>query len=403
MTTKLIQFTQEQKSLIWQTKVSPNNGDEAETKAFIEVCEEYGLNPLLGDITFSKFETKYGPKVSYLISRDAYLKYAMRQDDFKNILSGVVKEGDLFELDVVEGVPKHKFGEKRGKIIGAWAVVKSKSRGNTVTFADFDEYYQARNSKNPVWRDMPSAMIEKVAQSTALRRTFPLGVMFSGEEEVGAVNEVEAPVVDLDQPTKEEPAEKEQQDKEKKQDLADELKQAREEKKKEKKPTNQTKKQNKSEPKVEAETTSSDESAAVKEVETSPKTEPEKEQEKVEENPVEPVTESVAAEPNQEEVESNTETVNEPTPADAEQPVSSPEGATDAKADLFEFVKATKREGSQGIQFLDVFYKENGETKRAFVQGKVIEAFDEFDSGQKFHAELYNQAGFDFVSSVTAV
>jgi phage recombination protein Bet len=182
---KAIQFTEAQKSLIWRTKVEPKHGTADDAYLFMEVCEQYGLNPLLGDIVFNRYETKSGPVVNFIVSRDGYLKAAMRDKDFVKCVSAVIKEGDDFEMDI-EGNVQHKFGKQRGKIIGAWAYAEHARRGKLPVVVDFGEYFranaQSQNGRSPIWDAMPSAMIQKVAEVASLRRQFPLGGIIAAEE-----------------------------------------------------------------------------------------------------------------------------------------------------------------------------------------------------------------------------
>lgn len=378
MTQKLIEFSKEEKSLIWATKLQPARATEVEANVFIKVCEEYGLNPLLGDITFQKFETKWGPRVSYLISRDARLKHAMRQDDYENMLSGVVKEGDHFEVDVAEGIPIHKFGTKRGKIVGAWAVVKTKTRGNTVVFPDFAEYHAALSPKNPVWNSMPSAMIEKVAQSQALSRTFPLGIAFASEDEM---------VIDLNSS---EPSQTPQEDPSQSASMADELKKARDQKEAESKKENKEKESKKK--------TAKTEKNAKEEPATSPVTEQQPKVEKPladEKPPVQEPTTGPAEE------EKKAEPVKK---SKQEESPKQDSGATVPDAQTLEYVQGIMGQSGNGTTFLRVQYKQGNEQKEAFARGDdKIAIFDEFVNGTKFTAEIQEVNGFSFVLSAQAV
>jgi hypothetical protein len=369
MTTNTFTFSKEQKSIIWSTKIAPAKGTEQDANAFFMVCEEYNLNPLLGDITFQRFETKYGPRVSYLISRDALMKHAMRQDDFHNLLSGVVKEGDLFELDAVEGVPIHKFGPKRGKIIGSWSVVKTKTRGNTLVFADFAEYHAALSGKNPVWNSMPSAMIEKVAQSMALKRTFPLGVVFVVEDELAGV---ETPNVNQ---TSDLP----------KESLADELKNAREQKetKKEEKPKKQT-----------AAKTEKPVKEPVKPIVEEKQSEVE--QPKTEVKPVTeitPVAEEPTTAPVQEEIQEQVPLVEEPVQEDA------------PSENVLEYVGGVLGQSGQSqTPYLRLQFKQGDALVEAYAKGQEkIALFDEYLPGTKFTADIESINGFVFVKSAQAI
>ncbi len=186
---KIITFTNEQKSLIWKRFVNPANGSEEEAKHFIEVCETFGLNPLLGDIVFQKYETRQGPKVNFITTRDGMLRVAMNTPDYVGApIGATVREGDTFEIDAANAAVTHKFGAKRGKIIGAWARIEHRRFKPVAMFIDFEEFFNANaQSKqerggSPIWDKLPSTMIHKVAEVFVLRRQFPLGGLYTAEE-----------------------------------------------------------------------------------------------------------------------------------------------------------------------------------------------------------------------------
>ncbi|MFD1363156.1 RecT family recombinase [Lentibacillus salinarum] len=186
---KALTFSKDQKNLIWQRFVQPAGGTQPELMQFIEICETFGLNPLLGDIVFQRYNTKNGPKTNFITTRDGLLRVATHQPDFIGAPNaGVVKEGDEFEFIPSEGDVKHKFGKKRGKIIGAYAVMYHKRFRPVSVFVDFEEYFKA-NAKSqqqyggsPIWDSMPTAMITKVAEVFVLKRQFPLGGLYTAEE-----------------------------------------------------------------------------------------------------------------------------------------------------------------------------------------------------------------------------
>lgn len=185
---KVLSFSQEQKSLIWNRFVQPNGGTQEEAKHFVEVCEIFGLNPLVGDIVFQKYETRQGPRTNFITTRDGLLRVAARQPDYIGApVANVVREGDRFEFMPSEGSVKHEFGQKRGKILGAYAVLFHKRFRPVSVFVDFEEYFKANSSatnggKPNTWDKMPSAMIQKVAEVFVLRRQFPLGGLYTREE-----------------------------------------------------------------------------------------------------------------------------------------------------------------------------------------------------------------------------
>lgn len=184
---KVLSFSNEQKSLIWKRFVEPEGGTQDEAKHFVEVCETFGLNPLLGDIVFQKYETRQGPRVNFITTRDGLLRVAAQSPDYVGApVANVVREGDDFEFIPSEGTVKHKFGKKRGKILGAYAILKHRRFHPVAVFVDFDEYYKAnaysQGGKSPIWDKMPSAMIQKIAEVFVLRRQFPLGGLYTQEE-----------------------------------------------------------------------------------------------------------------------------------------------------------------------------------------------------------------------------
>ena len=140
-----------------------------------------------------------------ITTRDGYLKVSMKDPSYNGVNSGVVKEGDVFENDPVNGVLKHTFGEKRGKIIAGWAVAKAKDRP-IIVIADFDEYFNANNS-SLVWRGYPSAMIQKVAEISAMKRQFNITGLVGAEEMATSVEITfdETPEVPVDTETGEIP------------------------------------------------------------------------------------------------------------------------------------------------------------------------------------------------------
>lgn len=188
---KVLIFSQEQKSLIWSRFVGPNGGTQEEARHFVEVCETFGLNPLLGDIVFQKYETKQGARTNFITTRDGLLRIAAQHPDYIGApCAAEVREGDEFEFIPSEGNVRHVFGQKRGNIIGAYAVLYHKRFRPCAVFVNFAEYFKANarsQRKNgqggsPIWDAMPTAMIVKIAEVFVLRRQFPLGGLYTAEE-----------------------------------------------------------------------------------------------------------------------------------------------------------------------------------------------------------------------------
>jgi len=170
-------FTEPEMALLKSTIV-PANATEDEIKLFVLLCKKYNLDPFTKEIVMVKYQTRDGFRTSFITTRDGYLKIAMQDENFDGIMSAVVREGDEFEIDASKLEVKHRFGTKRGAILGAWAIARHKKRPPVIVFVDFNEYKQ----NTPVWNQYPSAMIQKVAEVAALRRQFNISGLVAQEE-----------------------------------------------------------------------------------------------------------------------------------------------------------------------------------------------------------------------------
>lgn len=166
--------------------VAKGTSDE-EFALFMYLSDKYGLDPLNKEIWCVKHHGGGSPYI--MTSRDGYVKIANSHSDFKGLHSGVVREGDIFEIDMVgEELPTHKITGKRGKIIGAWALVLRKDRAPSKSFVDFDEMFEACG-RNPIWKKYPSDMVRKVAEVRALKPAFQISGLLTQEEIVIGENE----------------------------------------------------------------------------------------------------------------------------------------------------------------------------------------------------------------------
>ncbi|WP_411679155.1 RecT family recombinase [Clostridium thailandense] len=167
-----LNFNKDQIDLIKNTVAKGANEDEL--RIFLYLSQEYNLDPFKKEIWF----TKYGNQTNIMTSRDGYLKFAQTNKEFGGLISFVVHEGDAFEIDAGEYKITHRFGIKRGKIIGAWARCDRKGKKPFISYVSFEEY----NQNNPIWRKYPSAMIQKVAEVFVLKRAFGINGLVTKEE-----------------------------------------------------------------------------------------------------------------------------------------------------------------------------------------------------------------------------
>lgn len=141
------------------------DANAADAALFAALCEQLHANPYVGDV----FIIKYGKSpASVLPSKDFYLKRADRLPEYDGMEHGVIYLSADGEVQEREGQAVYKaIGEK---LLGAWCNVYRKDRAHpTKAKVALDEYDQHRN----LWNKMPAVMIDKVAQSTALRQAFP--------------------------------------------------------------------------------------------------------------------------------------------------------------------------------------------------------------------------------------
>jgi hypothetical protein len=181
--------------------------DAAELGMFLEVCARYELDPFSKQIWAMKIQNK----VQIVVSRDGLLALANRHTPFGDLKvsgggeflgcqSDVVREHDFFAKTVdreghihIEqryrdeaGEPTHggPNGDLRGSIIGSWALVRRRDHADTYFFAYWDEYEKTGEPRHNVWKSHPTAMMQKVSETMALRKAFSVS---------GVVGESEAP------------------------------------------------------------------------------------------------------------------------------------------------------------------------------------------------------------------
>ena len=165
-------YNQEQVNLIKNTVAKGATNDELQM--FMYLANQYSLDPFKKEIWFMK----YAGQTNIMTSRDGYLKYAQLNEDFEGLMSFVVKEGDVFEIDASEYKVTHKFGAKRGPILGAWARCDRKGKKPFIAYVEFAEY----NKNTNIWKSYPSAMIQKVAEVFVLKRAFGINGLVTKEE-----------------------------------------------------------------------------------------------------------------------------------------------------------------------------------------------------------------------------
>lgn len=163
--TQLTTATDKQIELLRSTFCKDANTQEF--GMFLELCKATGLNPFLKEVWFIKM----GGRPIIMTSRDGYMKIANSNPAFDGMESGTIDDNE-------------------GKPIKGYCKVYRKDRKFPIYCeAKFNEYY---NTKNPIWNQYPSAMIQKVAEVMALKRSFSISGLVTKEEmEANIDNEIE--------------------------------------------------------------------------------------------------------------------------------------------------------------------------------------------------------------------
>ena len=175
---------------------------EKEWMKFSNLCEQTKLNPYTFDIYCQKFEDR---EAQVFIGKYGYLKIAASNPDYDGMEDGIIYAIDgTIQRDKDDNggfYPGTKgfFLPRGAELLGAWAIGYAKNRRfpktSTVTLdAYIKRYKNKQTGKVEVapgpWSTNPAMMINKVAETCAIRELFPM--IFAGtysEEEMERARE----------------------------------------------------------------------------------------------------------------------------------------------------------------------------------------------------------------------
>lgn len=136
-----------------------------EFNIFINLGRAAGLNPYLKEIWLIKYGTE---AASIFIGRDGYRKGAQANPNYDYHLCDAVYSNDTFMVSNGDVTHEYHIAD-RGKLVGAYCVVKRKSSSKAnFVFADLKEY----DTNKSVWASKKATMIKKVAEAQCLRMAF---------------------------------------------------------------------------------------------------------------------------------------------------------------------------------------------------------------------------------------
>ena len=153
-------FTERQRNLIRKLVAKDLNDDEF--NLFVYRCLSLRLDPLKGEVSVHKRkDSQTGEmKMVMVVQRDGYLTIAHRSGQFNGMSTDV------------------QFDDK-GNAISATCEVYNKSAEYPIKVKVYMKEY---NTQKQLWMYKPITMIQKVAESQALRRAFNISGVYSEEE-----------------------------------------------------------------------------------------------------------------------------------------------------------------------------------------------------------------------------
>lgn len=159
--------------------VCPEGTTQGEMGMFMAVAARYDLDPFLKEIWLTKDERG---KLMVLTGRDSFVKAAGKDPGYLGIESGVVRDGDNFQIRRKDGTVEvqHDMGVGAGKPVAGYCVAYHETKKPVVVVRPW-VYYQHLHGKNN-WKKYPDDMIETRCICAALRRLYTLSGIYTPEE-----------------------------------------------------------------------------------------------------------------------------------------------------------------------------------------------------------------------------
>lgn len=140
-----------------------NSIDERAAAVLIAKLSARRMNPLAGDCTIGVF----GGVPTIMPSIGYYRRVAASVETFDGVEKGVIvqtQDGRVHELEGSFYIPEGSA------LVGGWCKAYDRERSrpvvSKVSFAEYDQH-------NSMWQGKPGTMIQKVAESQALRELYP--------------------------------------------------------------------------------------------------------------------------------------------------------------------------------------------------------------------------------------
>ena len=150
---------------------------DTELAYFLNVARVYELNPFTKEIW--AYKDLKGNLIVFA-GRDGFLAKAQRDPRWNGIASDVIREGEIYEINIAQGVLSHRKDlSNKNKILGGYAICKPKGcETATIEWAELEVY----NKQHGVWKSDPEAMIKKVAEVHALKKAYGISGLQAEED-----------------------------------------------------------------------------------------------------------------------------------------------------------------------------------------------------------------------------
>ena len=177
-------LSNEEKSVI-DRQFFPHGASIDDKRFCMQVAEQLNLNPLLKQIYFVPRKTNIGTqqnpnwveKVEPIAGRDSYLTLAHRTGQ----LEAIERHSEIKPFPTIDEKGKWVLEDD---LCGISTIYKKGHTRPFITIVRYSEYVQ-RTNKGEVtkfWKEKPITMIEKVAESQNLRKTFNITGLYDESE-----------------------------------------------------------------------------------------------------------------------------------------------------------------------------------------------------------------------------
>lgn len=180
-------FSKREIALVKQT-VAKGASDE-ELMMFLRIANKFDLDPFAHEIWCYRIQQNEPMVIA--AGHDGFMKTALNRPDFLGISSGTVRVGDVFEYEPTAYTIRHKHGEKRGDILGGWAMLERQGKRPAIVYVELKEHIKKTRdgAPNKFWAQYPSRMIEKCARMYAIRMAYTISGLVPDESGGGSVGD----------------------------------------------------------------------------------------------------------------------------------------------------------------------------------------------------------------------